>query len=201
MSVSGVWLPSEMSILLSRRIRSPTTRKHNKTGRNRHSERFVKLNHWMLKSTAWRSLSPAARALYVELAQRYNGFNNGEISMSVREAARLVNVAKDTVTKCFRDLEAKGFIRRNVCGSFNYKLRHATTWILTEHDFDGKSATKDFMRWKSDNSEPGPRSGPKCPKSGTPFALIRQNWPSLVLRLGPWVRFCTVARSQITARI
>ena len=159
------------------------------------------LRLWLLRSIAWRSLSPQCRALYVELAQRYNGSNNGEISMSVREAARLVNIAKDTATKCFRELEAKGFIRRNQCGSFNYKLRHATTWTLTEHDLDGQTATKDFMRWRQENSEAGPRSGPKYPKRRTPYALMKQKWPSVVPGLGPWARYCTVARSQITARI
>ena len=45
-------------------------------GRGR-QERYVKLRHWLLNSQAWNSLSGNARALYVELAQRYNGSNNG----------------------------------------------------------------------------------------------------------------------------
>jgi hypothetical protein len=79
-----------------------------KRGRSRLGARFVKLEHWMLRTQAWRSLSPACRALYVELAQRYNGSNNGEISMSVREAAELVNIAKDTAGKSFHELERRG---------------------------------------------------------------------------------------------
>ena len=173
----------------------------NKKGRNSGGPRFLKLELFLLRSAAWHSLSTQSRALYVEIAQRFNGSNNGEISMSVREAARLINVAKGTAAKCFHELEAKGFIRRNVCGSFNYKLRHATTWILTEYEFDGQTATKDFMRWKAENSESGPRSGPKCPKSGTPFALIRQKWTPFVPRLGLWVQSRIVARSQMEARI
>ena len=173
----------------------------NKKGRNERGPRFTKLEHWLLKTDAWRSLPPASRALYIELAQRYNGSNNGEISLSVREAARLIHVAKDTATKSFHELEAKGFIRRNVCGSFNWKEGRATTWILTEHDLDGQTATKDFVRPQSEKLKPGPRSGTKCPKPGTPHTLLRQKWPSIVLRLGPWVRSCTVARSQIAARI
>lgn len=142
-------------------------RRHNSKGRSRKGERFVKLEHWMLQSEAWRSLSPAARSLYVELAQRYNGLNNGDISMAVREAARLIHVAKDTASKTFRELMEKGFIRANVPGDFNWKIRHATTWFLTQHPVGDIAATKDFMRWSPAKSEAGPKSGTRCPKPGT----------------------------------
>jgi hypothetical protein len=94
-------------------------RGQDKRGRSLRGERFVKLEHWLLRTPAWRSLTPVARALYIELAQRYNGANNGEISLSVREAAELVHIAKDTASKSFHELEEKGFVRRHVCGSFN----------------------------------------------------------------------------------
>lgn len=76
---------------------------------------FLNLEPWLLGTAAWRSPSPASRATYVALAQRFNGSSNAEISLSVREAARLLHIAKDTATGCFPELEAKGFIRRNVC--------------------------------------------------------------------------------------
>ena len=175
--------------------------RHNRKGRTRRGERFVKLEHWLLKTPAWRALTPAARALYVELAQRYNGFNNGEISMSVREAARLLNIAKDTASKTFRQLEEKGFIRPHSSGSFHFKLRHATTWILTEFEFGNTPATKEFARWQPAKLEPGPKSGTSCPRVGTtllesPISRLRS-----VLHLGPWSRFCTVSRSQLAAHI
>ena len=47
-------------------------------GRGR-QERYVMLRHWLLNSQAWNSLTGNARALYVELAQRYNGSNNCRI--------------------------------------------------------------------------------------------------------------------------
>ena len=140
--------------------------KPNKTGRNRRGERHVRLEHWFLKMPAWMALSCQERAVYVELEQRFNGSNNGEISFSVREAAAATNIAKDTAGKVFHELEAKGFIRRNVCGSFNWKLRHATTWILTKHQMGDQPATKEFARWTPTNSKPGPNSGSICPRSG-----------------------------------
>lgn len=177
------------------------SRKHDKKGRSKRGERYVRLEHWLLKMPAWRALTPQARAVYVELEQRFNGSNNGEISLSVREAAAAVNIAKDTASKVFYELEEKGFICRNVCGSFNWKLRHATTWVLTNHRVGDQPATKEFARWSPKKSEPGPKSGSSCPRSGTSISdFIRQKAHS-VLRLGPWARLCTADRSQMTARI
>ena len=171
-----------------------------KKGRRIGPARFLKLDHWLLKTAAWRSLGTACRALYVVLAQRYNGSNNGEISMSVREAARLLHIAKDTATKAFHELEEKGFIKRAVCGSFNWKLRHATTWILTTHDLGDAFATKDFARWLP-NAKPGPNPESNCPKRGTPWLKIATFWAPSVLGLGLWARFCIPLRSQMAARI
>ena len=176
-------------------------RRHDKSGRSIGSTRFLKLDHWILKTPAWRSLPPSSRALYVELAQRFNGSNNGEISMSVREAADLVNIAKDTAMKCFHELEAKGFVRRRVCGSFDWKLKHATTWILTGHPLGDQAATKDFARWVPEKSEVGPKSRTQCPKPRTERRRFRSVRHVSVPALGPWTRCCTGARSQSAARI
>ena len=181
--------------------RSRRSRRVDATGRSIGPTRFLKLDHWVLRTPAWRSLPPASRALYVEIAQRYNGSNNGQISMSVREAARLIHVAKDTATQSFHELELKGFIKRHVCGSFNWKLKQATTWILTEHAFGDQLATKEFARWPPEKSEAGPDPGTRCPKRGTGDARFRSKAVLTVLRLGPLTWLCMVPRSQKTARI
>ena len=159
-------------------------RRVDETGRSIGEARHVRLYHWFTGSLAWRSLPPASRALYVELAQRFNGSNNGEISLSVREAAKLVHIAKDTASNCFHELEAKGFIRRNVCGSFDWKRKHATTWILTEHAFGDQLATKEFASWtpeKSEHAMSQTRDGPtpisihqllKCHSFGTVDSVL-----------------------------
>ncbi|PLX36036.1 MAG: hypothetical protein C0605_08365 [Hyphomicrobiales bacterium] len=49
--------------------------------------------------------------------------------------------------KAFHELEEKGFIKSKQKGGFDFKIRHATTWILTEYGHGGKLATKDFMSW------------------------------------------------------
>ena len=39
--------------------------------------KFVMLYHDMIESSAWESLNGNARALYIHIAARYNGKNNG----------------------------------------------------------------------------------------------------------------------------
>ena len=109
--------------------------------------------------------------------------------MSVREARDLVNIAKDTASRAFRELEAKGFLKRNVCGSFNWKAKQATTWILTTYEFDDQPASKEFARWVPEKKNHGPNSMTRCPGSRTLKAIIEHLWSVCVLRLGPWTKF------------
>ena len=126
----------------------------NRKGRDKYPRRFSRLDHWVFKSEAYRALSLKARCLYTELLLFYNGSNNGSIYMSVRHAAKRLNVTKDTASKAFRELEEKGFIKVSERSSFDYKKGKATSWILTEHSVLGRTATKEFARWKQ-------KAGPK----------------------------------------
>lgn len=167
-------------------------RGHNQKGRTKKGARFVKIDHWLMDTEAWRSLNPACRAIYLELVRRYNGHNNGEISLSVREAARLLHIAKDTASKALNELEAKGFIKRHVCGSFNWKRRHATTWILTEHELGDQLATKEFARWRAERKKVDPKTRTSCPGTRTLAAQIERFWPRCVPDLGQWTAFVRV---------
>jgi len=117
------------------------------TGRNAY-ERHVRLHHWMLKTAAWRSLNPCARAALIEFYVLFNGANNSEIHMSVRHLAERLGVAPNTAQRALADLTERGFIRIGQKGSFTQKVKHATTWILTEHPVGDNSPSKDFMRWE-----------------------------------------------------
>jgi hypothetical protein len=108
---------------------------------------------WEHRSTAFRSLTPNAVRLLLELKMLFNGRNNGTLFLSVREAARRMGVGKNQAAHAFADLQDRGFIRANVIGSFNQKFAArrgmATSWVLTEFPVgDEKGAgTRDFMRW------------------------------------------------------
>jgi DNA-binding transcriptional regulator YhcF (GntR family) len=105
---------------------------------------------WLLKSPAWLSLTAAERAVYIQLASRYNGSNNGKVAFSVRDAARECRISKDTAGRAYKALVAKGFIEVKTPGGFSRKVRHAAEWLLTEYrdDVSLEIPKKTFMHWK-----------------------------------------------------
>jgi hypothetical protein len=125
-----------------------------RTGRNNDPGRHVRIYHYVLKTAAWQSLDPYARALYVEIAARYGGpgSNNGRLIFSCRQAAERLGISKNRAAKSFAQLEDRRFIVAVQRGGFNRKgnaAHHATTWRLTEFGCDVtlKLATKEFTRW------------------------------------------------------
>jgi hypothetical protein len=108
-----------------------------------------------------------ARALYLEMAKRYNGSNNGRISYSVREGAAALHVSKGSVKNWLDVLQERGFIICTRRGAFSLKVtRDASEWRLTEYNCDtpAQHATKDFMRWTP------PEQENTAPKSKTRFS-------------------------------
>lgn len=144
---------------MSSRYRRRTRGVDNK-GRSKTEEKFVMLQHYLLKSDAYRSMKPLPRAVYTELKRRYNGRNNGEIFCSIRELVAELHCSKDGASAALRELEDKGFIRCARRGSFHYKVKHASLWVLTEERLGEEFPTKDFMRWKpqKENSGTAPRT-------------------------------------------
>ena len=124
-------------------------RKIDKTGRSAPDAKHIRIYRWMFRSPAYRTLKPVERCILHELMFRYNGENNGDIGLSIREAAGCVHCSKETAQKAFDRLLALGFVRIKQKGSFDLKSRHSTRWILTGEEYNGALPTKDFMRWKS----------------------------------------------------
>lgn len=128
---------------------------------------------YLLETSAWRSLSAQARAVYVQLGLRYRGANNGRLALSVRDAAAECRINKTTAARAFSELVERGFIELAQAGAFTFKTRHAAEWRLTALPCDrtGAPAAKTFMRWRP--SDP-PRSETRSqnrdapvPQSGT----------------------------------
>lgn len=117
--------------------------KHGKRG----GQPFVQLHLWVMKSDAWRSLTPTARALYVELKSRYNGSNNGNVRLSHREAAEALNTHRNTVRRYFTELHEKGFIEMMEGPHLGPSgIGQTAKWLLTEYPgADLKPARKTFM--------------------------------------------------------
>jgi hypothetical protein len=111
---------------------------------------FVMMFHRMLDGPAWRSLTTPARALYLQLARRYNGSNNGYIGLGVRQAADECNVNKETACRAFAELVAKGFIERTKQAGF--RKNRASEWRLTWFpcNLTKTPPSKLSDRWRSD---------------------------------------------------
>ena len=132
-------------------------------------ERFFQMHVWLLESSAWKATSVYERSLYMELKQRYNGGNNGDIPFSHREAQDALNCSDKPIKAAFKGLIGKGFIRVAQAGSFHWKSGggaggRSTHWILTEYPVDlpvkSLTPTRDFMRWK-----PGIKEKTRCDDS------------------------------------
>lgn len=126
-------------------------KRHNRTGRSKGSGRYVMLQHYLLNSAAYLSLSPAGRAVLVEIFRLYNGGNNGRLGLSVRIAAARCRIARNTAARAFDELQDRGFIECVTQGGFSLKLRHASEWRLThlKCDASGQLPSSPFMRWQA----------------------------------------------------
>lgn len=96
----------------------------------RNGQTYTTFQHWTLKSEAMLALSGNATKLMLRLALRHNGVNNGQITMSVREAANEVRCTTNTATKLFEELERLRFISCTRKGSFSQKHGMASVWLL-----------------------------------------------------------------------
>lgn len=121
---------------------------------NRHKrkggQKFIKLDAYIMRSEAWKHLTPVARCAYLELKLRYDGLNNGAIGLGCRELAFALNMGRDTAARALQELQDKGFITKAKPSSFNTKNRTATEWRITEETCHetGLLPTKEFMRWQ-----------------------------------------------------
>lgn len=109
--------------------------KQNPTGRSKKTpdDYFVQLYKTFLQEPAWRSLPMGARVLYIAVKSYYNGTNNGELFMSVRDAAALIGCTPRSAHRWFQELTDKGFLRRTGGGSLGADGKgEAQCWRLTE---------------------------------------------------------------------
>lgn len=152
---------------------------HNKTGRSRKAGQYVPISYAMAKSPAWRSLGGPAAKVYVELRSRFNGRNNGDLSLSCDEAKRLLHLGKTTVKRAFDELQEKGFIVKTSSG--HWYGRKAATWSVTDRKHSNHLATNEWQNWRKKNSFLGPdveHNGSLRSVSGPQISKARISVPS-----------------------
>jgi len=84
--------------------------------------------------------------VYIELRSRYNGHNNGDLSLSYSEAASTLSLSKSTVKRAFDELTVKGFIVRQSPG--HWYGRKAATWSATDVAIDIPKAGPSTNAWR-----------------------------------------------------
>src|SRR5690606_874874 len=128
-------------------------RRVNATGRN-NSDQYAPLSYPFLRSVAWRSLSGAAVKVWLEIRSRFNGGNNGKLSLSLDEGARLLGLGKATIQRALQELQEKGFLVRTKQG--HWYGRQASLWRITDKGCDGNLPTHEWKMWRpQEKQSPG----------------------------------------------
>lgn len=109
---------------------SSYSKRVNAKGRNSKGK-FIMLRYDIYDSSAWRDLSCVERCTWLEVMRRFNGNNNGNISLSCREVAGALKVSKDTASKALNRLIKVGFLRVTREAYFNIDARESRRWRLT----------------------------------------------------------------------
>lgn len=110
-------------------------------------QQYLTVPYVMARSPAWRSLSGPALKVWFEIRTRYNGKNNGDLSVSLDEAARLLGLSKSTVQRAYGELVEKGFLQMTKRGRWYGRM--ATTYAVTDRACNGHLATRAWQRWRS----------------------------------------------------
>jgi len=151
----------------------PLNRKYKRNGG------YIQRHEEWLSSPAYRDLKPVARCLLEEFQRIYRPNRNGQLSISVANAAKLTHASKEPVSRAFYELADHGFLKP--MKDAYWTERAAREWALTFESLNGREPTDDWKRWSSTNPVfqlPRPKKfritspdiGQGCPRYGTELA-------------------------------
>ncbi|MDG1279963.1 MAG: hypothetical protein P8O10_01530 [Pseudorhodobacter sp.] len=129
--------------------------KINKTGRTE-NEQFVKMSKWLISQPAFVALSTTAKVLYIYIKMIAFGDHNGQVRMTVQEAAAAVGVSANTAAAALHDLQAKGFLVLTTYGMLGVEgKRSSPLYGITEYKIPPETVPRNsFLRWKPDHDFP-----------------------------------------------
>ena len=94
------------------------------------SNGFLRLDHSLLRSSRWHRLPGDAVKLYVDIAGRYDGRNNGGISYSLAEGMASIHKSDDTVRRNLSPLQTADRLVCTQRGYSNPNKSQASLWLL-----------------------------------------------------------------------
>lgn len=129
-------------------------RRTKRNGRSKGEGQYFALPYSMARHEAFRKLSGAAVKVFIELRCRFTvrgdgSNNNGELTLSLDEAARLLGLGKATVQRALEELEAAGFAEKVVQG--HWYGRKASQWRVTDQPFRDQPPSRDWQKPKAEN--------------------------------------------------
>ena len=131
---------------------------------------YVPLPYSQLKSPAWRSLSGNAVKLWLELHTRFNGSNNGRLTLSYAEAGEILGIGKATVQRAYDELVDRGFLALEKEG--NWYHRRAHEWRPTTKPMETPQgrvlASNEWKDWRPQKTKRGSETEPSA-SSVVPF--------------------------------
>lgn len=144
----------------------PKFNRANATGRSEHSiERFARLPHSILISSAYRSLDLTARALLTDLVMLESGKNNGELWLSVKDATDRLGLSDQRAAmRGFNDLQDRGLIVMTQDAHFNIKTAssaRARRWALTWLAIGKKPPTNGWQSYQPPGKTKASRTADK----------------------------------------
>ncbi len=126
------------------------------------------LPHVVQDSVAYRDLSLWARAVLLEIVREFNGYNNGEIVLSVSQICeRLGNTNRGKAGRAIAELMEHGFIDVEADAKWKQRLaREYRLTFVTSGKFPAlRPASNDYQRWGSEKIR-GNDALPETPLTG-----------------------------------
>ncbi len=90
--------------------------------------RFLQMPHALLTHQNYLSLSAHARALLIDIALQYNGYNNGDLCAAWTFMKKRGHKSKDTLNRKLNELLEKGMIIKSRQGCLGKCNLFAITW-------------------------------------------------------------------------
>lgn len=110
---------------------------------------FTALPSHITKSEAFKACNAHAKVIWFKIMELYNGSNNGEISLSVRQAGEYAGCSPNYAGKHINQLIEVGLIDRTMKTGFTSGKRLACTYALTHLPIGTKTATDRWKKFKN----------------------------------------------------
>jgi hypothetical protein len=103
---------------------------------------YVALSSFALRSDSFASLSAHATKLLTDFLSRYNGFNNGDLSLTWKEVEKRHWKSRDTFNKALKELLDRGWIIKTRQGGLHRCNLFAVTLFCIDEARDKSGVSK-----------------------------------------------------------